>query len=284
MALAALSPGPAGGVAVVAARYGEREAVRVEEHLVSIEAQAAFRSERAVRAIAVALAGTDAGHEDVPVAIRPVYARSSAMTPAGAAPSRSKSSSSTRVACFEKTLKFTPSGGERSRRAARRSPRPVATAAGAELASAASFARVERSHVPDVAAVVTDRPIGRESPDSRAVQNRHPRPCRWIGVGLAHAPPGSPRRPGSRRTAGIRRASGATRRADGTYRDRPLLKGRRRSGRSFRELGVRLVHVARPVTGGFFLRDFRGLESEQEEFSAPTASRISTLHRRACRW
>ncbi len=45
-----------------------------------------------------------------------------------------------------------------------------------------------RLDVPDVAAILADRTIGRELSGSRRVQDRHPRPDVAVAIGVAHAP------------------------------------------------------------------------------------------------
>src|SRR4029453_7254786 len=92
----------------------------------------------------------------------------------------SKSSSSIAVALFENTLKLTPSG--------------VTVAPSGALVPGSSFPMYidgtlsggnDRPDVPDVAAVLADRAIGREAADARAIKDRHPRPVRLVAIGLA---------------------------------------------------------------------------------------------------
>ena len=71
----AVVAGAARGVAVVAARRGHRQPVRVEEDLLRIESQAAFRRERTVRPVGVNLAGLQTGDQHVPVVIGTVLPR-----------------------------------------------------------------------------------------------------------------------------------------------------------------------------------------------------------------
>jgi hypothetical protein len=60
--------------AVVRIRHGDRQSIRVDEHLLRVEPQTAFRRERPVRAVPIDLTGLQVGHERMPVVIRPVPA------------------------------------------------------------------------------------------------------------------------------------------------------------------------------------------------------------------
>ena len=75
IAVAAFGAGPARGLAVVRIRNGDDEPVRIEQHLLAVEAQAAFRRERPVRPVAVDLARAEARHEGMPVVVGAVLVR-----------------------------------------------------------------------------------------------------------------------------------------------------------------------------------------------------------------
>ena len=205
-------------LAVVAGRHGDGQAVRVEEHLLRVEPQAALRGERPVRAVAVDLPRPEAGHEHVPVVVRAVRA--------GVQPDHARGRRRAgiveeqqldRGGSLREDAEVDAVRRQRSRRAVRccRSP-------GRDGSSFGSVASAERDRldVPDVAAVLADGAIGREAADARAVQDGHARPAR-AGPDTPRSPAaGSPRRPGSRRTADTRRARAATPPAAGTARGR----------------------------------------------------------------
>src|SRR5262249_51637107 len=95
----------------------------------------------------------------------------------------SNRSSSISVACFENTLKLTPPG----RTVAPRGALAPDVTTRLLMTASCSLARPDRPNVPDVAAILSDRAVGRETADSSAVENRHARPVVLIGVRLAHA-------------------------------------------------------------------------------------------------
>src|SRR5262245_16493199 len=64
-----------GGAAIVVVRYGDRQTVRIEEHLLPVEPTAALRLERSVSPVRVDLTDGETGHEDVPVVIGAMRAR-----------------------------------------------------------------------------------------------------------------------------------------------------------------------------------------------------------------
>ena len=66
---------PAGAIAVIALWDDDASAVRIEQDLVAIEPVSVLGVVRTVGAVGVDLSGLDAGHEDVPVVVRPVGVR-----------------------------------------------------------------------------------------------------------------------------------------------------------------------------------------------------------------
>ncbi len=64
---------------------------------------------------------------------------------------------------------------------------------------------LHRPGLPDVGAVLADRPVRRELADARDVEDRHPRPALLIAVRLRSPGPGSRRRTDSRPAPGTRR-------------------------------------------------------------------------------
>src|SRR5215471_5115323 len=97
-------------------------------------------------------------------------------------PSSNKSSSIS-VARFENTLKLTPPG----RTVAPRGALAPDVTTRLLMTGSCSLAWPDRPDVPDVAAILPDRAVRRETADSSAVENRHARPIALIGVRVAHA-------------------------------------------------------------------------------------------------
>ena len=98
---------PPGGLAIIGFRNDHAAAIRIDQHLVGVEAQSVPR--RPLNAVAVELARSHIGNEGVPVVIGAVGRGIEAQHAAGrASSSRSKSSSSTLAALRENRLKLTP--------------------------------------------------------------------------------------------------------------------------------------------------------------------------------
>src|SRR5262245_7675127 len=95
----------------------------------------------------------------------------------------SNRSSSISVAYFENTLKLTPPGRTVAPRGALA---PDATTR-VLMTTSCSLVWPDRPNIPDVAAILPDRAVRRETADSSAVKNRHARPIVLIGVRVAHA-------------------------------------------------------------------------------------------------
>ena len=75
IALGGVGAGPAPRPAVVGVGNRDGEPVRIEQHLLAVEPQTAFRRERPVGPVAVDLPGLEARHEGMPVVIGAVRVR-----------------------------------------------------------------------------------------------------------------------------------------------------------------------------------------------------------------
>ena len=181
---------PGRGHAVVAVGNRDGEAVWIEQDLLGVEPESTFRRERSMRAVRVDLARREAGHERMPVVVRPVALRrerddAGRLRGTGAVEQQQLD---LRGVLREHTEVDAAGESRRTQRRARAAlGNPRAGRVDDDSGHASTPHWCDRADVPDITAVVANRPVRRESPDPRAVQDRHARPGRLVAIRVAHA-------------------------------------------------------------------------------------------------
>ena len=259
---------------------GHGAAVRVEEQILAIEPESAFRRKRSVGAVGVDLPGLEIRNEDVPVVIRAMRFGSSGIdTRRLRGLHVVEQEQVDALGALRNTLKLTPPG-------------PTVAPSGALVpvkTSSRRCSRVGQSRrsctLPRASSSASTSQMSRQySRIERSEENRPTRALLRIDMRVQSVgrvrfrlpAAGSRRTPDNRPGACSRRGSGGNPGAAGTARDRRPRRARSRWGRWPRAArhSIRRLRAGSPPLER---ADLAAVRPNRKKFSGPTASRISTL-------